>query len=195
MKKIALEEILLPKQYELKRPKILPEIIQYKKSRRLILGEMMSLIFENHRTLWFQVQEMVRVERMEDPELIREELNVYNALLPEKGQLSATLFIEITDTKRMLDELSRFKGIEDGECISLEFQPGSGIVGIFDMLYRNPNKVSSVYFLKFNIPEDSVIKVSDPNIALHLVVNHPNYYVRAQVPMELRRQLGEELIM
>ena len=194
MNPITREEILLPHEFEKVRPEALRRIIALKKIRRVPLGDKMSLVFENRDTMWFQVQEMVRVERMEDPAQIQEELDVYNALLPDRGQLSATLFIEITDPERMLQELERFLGIEEDRRVYLEYQPGPRVYGKFDLLYRNPEKVSSVYFLKFDIPEAMREKTADPDTALHLVVDHPNYYARTQLSMELRHQLGEELI-
>lgn len=193
MKKIALEEIMLPADYEKVRAEILPQIIELKKRRRVILGDKMSLVFENHRTLWFQVQEMVRIERIEKPELIQEELDVYNPLLPERGQLSATLFIEITDPERLLEELEQFHGIESDDTVYLELQPGPRFYGQFDILYRNPQKVTTVYFLKFTIPEEYWSAFADPNTGLHLIVDHPNYYARTQLPMDLRKELASEL--
>ena len=193
MKKIELQEIMLPGEYEKIRSEILPQIIALKKRRRVPLGDKMSLVFENHKTLWFQVQEMVRIEHMEKPELIQEELDVYNPLLPERGQLSATLFIELTDPDRFLEELQQFHGIESEQTVYLEFQPGPRIFGEFDILYRNPRKVTTVYFLKFNVPEDLWSAFDNPNTGLHLVVDHPNYYARTQLPLELRKELAREL--
>ncbi len=192
MSVLTLEDILKPGEYEKIRSRVLQKIVELKKKRRLILGDKMSVVFENKDTLWYQVQEMVRVEHMEQDELIQEELDVYNPLLPEKGVLSATLFIELPNPETVLEELQRFHGIESEDTVYLEFQPGPRIHAVFDVLYRNPEKVATVYFIKFHLHDDALKLLDDPGTGLYFIVDHPNYYVRAQVPMELRKDLARE---
>src|SRR5262245_3992382 len=117
MKKVALDDILGFSAYEKVRQEFRQTIIEKKKSRRVAVGDKVSLVFENRDTVIFQIQEMLRAERVTDLDKIREEIAVYNALLPETGELSATMFLEIEDQTHLRDELLKFLGID--EVVSL----------------------------------------------------------------------------
>ena len=91
-----------------------------KRRRRISVGEHVTLLFENLDTIRFQIQEMIRAERIVDPGRVQEELDVYNALLPAEGELSATLFIELTDNERLKEDLDGFKGIDRGKTVCLK---------------------------------------------------------------------------
>jgi hypothetical protein len=97
MKKIALDDILGFSAYEKVRQEYRQQIIDKKKSRRVAVGDKVSLVFENRDTVIFQIQEMLRAERISDLDKIREEIAVYNELIPNPGELSATMFLEIED--------------------------------------------------------------------------------------------------
>src|SRR5574341_953144 len=97
MKKIVLNDILGFAAYEKIRPEFRQEIIEKKKNRRVSVGDQISLVFENRDTVIFQIQEMLRAEKITDLDKIREEIAVYNEFIPNPGELSATLFIEIED--------------------------------------------------------------------------------------------------
>src|SRR2546422_9349667 len=96
MKRLETPEILHLVEYERVRETRRREIIELKKPRRVSVGRYLTFVFENRETVWFQVQEMVRAERIVDDAKIAEEVEVYNALLPEPGELAATMLIEIT---------------------------------------------------------------------------------------------------
>lgn len=117
MKKIVLDDILGFVAYETVRDNFRKDIIEKKKRRRLAVGDKVSLVFENRDTVVFQIQEMLRAERITDLDKIREEIAVYNELIPNPGELSATLFLEIEDQSHMRDDLLKFLGID--ECLSL----------------------------------------------------------------------------
>src|SRR5262249_7424824 len=105
---VSLDELLGLDRYEQIRNEFPRGIIELKRTRRLAVGDIITLVFENHDTVFFQVQEMMRAERITDLDAIREELEVYNALLPQPGELSATMLIEITaerDVERRLNAL------------------------------------------------------------------------------------------
>src|ERR1700741_1500029 len=105
MKKIALDDILGFSAYEKVRQEYRQQIIDKKKSRRVAVGDKVSLVFENRDTVIFQIQEMLRAERIGDLDKIREEIAVYNELIPNPGELSATLFLEIEDQTHLRDDL------------------------------------------------------------------------------------------
>ena len=94
---VTITELLGLDEYESHRPEIQNELMLLRQTLRLSLGSIMSLAFENRRTVWYQIQEMLRAERITDPERIQDELDAYNSLIPGPGELVATLFIEITN--------------------------------------------------------------------------------------------------
>ncbi|HEX9144206.1 MAG TPA: DUF3501 family protein, partial [Candidatus Binatia bacterium] len=97
MKKLALEDIMGTAAYQKVRENFRRRIIELKQARRVAVGDKVTLVFENRDTVTFQIQEMVRAENISDLDKIREEIDVYNELIPEPGELSATLFLEIEE--------------------------------------------------------------------------------------------------
>ena len=110
MKKIVLEDILGFAAYEKVRQEFRQDIIEKKKKRRVAVGDKVSMVFENRDTVIFQIQEMLRAERIGDLDKIREEIAVYNELIPNTGELSATMFLEIEDQSHLRDDLLKFLG-------------------------------------------------------------------------------------
>src|SRR5919197_5036696 len=113
MEQIILEDILGFAAYEKVRQKFRDDIIEKKKKRRIALGDRVSIVFENRDTVIFQIQEMLRAERIADLDKIREEIAAYNELIPNPGELSATLFLEIEDQTHLRDDLLKFLGIDE----------------------------------------------------------------------------------
>ena len=119
MKFLTPHELIPYDEYERQRDAYRQTIIELKRRRRIGLGEKITLVFENRETLRFQIQEMIRVERIVDPGKVQEELDVYNALLPTSGELSATLLIELTDADTMKQWLDLFMGLDHGQKVGL----------------------------------------------------------------------------
>ena len=120
MQKLTQSDLQDIAQYELVRNDYRREIMAHKRPRRVDLGPDVALTFEDGRTMAFQIQEMMRAEQMVTEAAIQGELDVYNDLVPEPGELSATLFIEITDDTRIKELLHRFIGLTDGDKLWLE---------------------------------------------------------------------------
>ena len=118
----GLEDIADLRAYERERPSCSSEVFEAKRLRRVALGPIMSLVFENTLTIRYQIQEMARVEKLATDEQILDELKVYNPLIPDPGQLSATLFIELTDEASLREWLPKLVGIEG--ALVVEFGPG-----------------------------------------------------------------------
>jgi hypothetical protein len=112
MKKVSLDEIVGLERYEQIRPEFRRRTIEMKKTRRVPVGDRVTFVFESHDTMLFQIQEMLRAEHTVDIEAIREELEVYNALVPDAGELSSTMFIEITESDMIRESLLRFSGVD-----------------------------------------------------------------------------------
>src|SRR3954469_18223790 len=120
--KLTMDDIVDLRAYEREREEFRSRIIELKKRRRVPVGPIVTLVFENRDTIRFQIQEMARAERMMRDEQIQGELDAYNPLIPEPGQLSATLFIELTSKEDLMEWLPKLVGIER----SIELMIGEG---------------------------------------------------------------------
>ncbi len=189
MKKVALEDIRGLAAYERVREIFRRRIIALKQARRIAVGEQVTLVFENRDTVIFQIQEMVRAENIADLDKIREEIAVYNALIPEPGELSATLFLEIEDQTHLRAELLKFLGIDE----AVRFNIGShSIHARFEAGHSKEDKVSAVQYVKFPFSEQARIALVKGEEA-DLVIDHPNYRAHALIDTQTRQALVEDL--
>ena len=155
-RKLTLDDIADARAYERERTELRAHVIELKRRRRVSLGTVVTLMFENRDTMRYQIQEMARVERTFTDQGIQEELDVYNPLIPEPGQLCATLFIELTSDDQMREWLSKLVGIEHSvHYITFQFTPAQvaafvdGVVLAID----HPEYLESVELLPSTISE------------------------------------------
>ena len=120
MRRLTVQDLLPADQYERSRDELRRRIIGLKEHRRIAVGDFVTLVFENRDTVLFQIQEMIRAEHIVAPERIREEVESYNEQIPESQELSATLFIEVTDPTKVKSVLDRFLGIDRGQTVGLQ---------------------------------------------------------------------------
>ncbi len=146
MRKIELKDVLDLTAYEKQRPEVRVRIMREKDKRRIHVGPMVTYLFETYDTMWYQVQEMTRAERIVSDEGIMDELSVYNELVPEKNQLSASMLIEIDDIDVRKSFLSKIVDLPDhtyllvgDEKVYAEFDPRQG----------SEDKLSSVQYIKY----------------------------------------------
>jgi uncharacterized protein DUF3501 len=189
MKKVALDDILGFVAYEQVRDSFRRSIIEKKKTRRIALGDKVSIVFENRDTVIFQIQEMLRAERITDLDKIREEIAVYNELIPDSGELSATLFLEIEDQTHLRDDLLKFLGIDE----SLSFQIGGwSIPGRFEEGRSKEDKISAVQYVRFHFNAEARQALIRGDRA-ELIIDHPNYQARTVLTSETQQSLAEDL--
>lgn len=191
MKKITLAEVKNFYEYEKIRDRFRQEIIDLKKRRRVALGDTITLVFENRETALFQIQEMIRAERIVADERVQDEIDVYNELVPEPGQLSATLLIEIEDQERVKEELDRFFGIDEGECLYLQIGKQHAVAGRFESGHSKEDKISAVHFVRFTFGATEIVAFRNEDVAL--VVDHPKYRARVTLTPEIKASLLEDL--
>ena len=196
MQKIQTSEVKNLVEYEKVRESMRARIIELKKNRRVSVGENLTLLFENRDTALFQIQEMVRAERIVDEERVRDEVDVYNALVPEPGQLSATLFIEIPDLVRMSQEevrrtVNRFQGL-DRDGVTLRIGEHA-LPARFEGGHSKEEKMAAVHYVRFVVPEAARAALADPAQAVRLVVDHPHYKAQQEVPPAVRAELLRDL--
>jgi hypothetical protein len=191
--KIELKDILNFFEYEKVRAEMRGRVIDLKRVRRVPVGEHLSFVFENRDTVLFQVQEMCRVERITDDARVQDELDVYNALLPGPGELSATLFIEITEKDQIQAVLDRFMGIDVGPTVWIQVGKDSALPGEFEAGHSDEEKgkLSAVHFVRFAFPPDAVRAFASSPV--HLVVEHAAVRARAELPAETKTQLLQDL--
>ena len=175
MRKLTVDDIVDMRAYERERDALRRHIIDLKKSRRIALGPIMTMVFENTLTMRWQVQEMARVERMLRDEQIAHEVETYNQLIPDAGELSATLMIELTSEPALREWLPRLVGIQ--EHIAIVLPDGHSVFGELseddELRLTRDDITAAVHFLKFRFaPEDVEMFASGP---VHIVVNHPEY--------------------
>jgi hypothetical protein len=149
MRPVRREEILPLDAYERARGEIRPAILEAKRPRRVHVGEHLTLLFENTATIRYQIQEMVKAERMTREEDIRHELETYNELLGGRGELGATLLIEITDPADRDQKLRDWLGLPDH--LYLELEDGTRVRPTFDARQVGDSRLSSVQYLKFDV--------------------------------------------
>jgi len=185
---VTLDDIVGLERYETIREAFRRRIIELKRHRRVGVGDHITFVFENFDTVLFQVQEMIRAERILDLDRVRDEIEVYNELIPERGELSATLLIELQDSNRIRDELPKFYGIDRTTWIEFD---GARVAAVFEGGRAREDKVSAVQYLRFPLGAavPRFLAASD----VKLVIDHPNYRATQSLPEETRRSLGEDL--
>jgi hypothetical protein len=192
--KIGLKDVLNFFEYEKVRAAMRARVIELKRVRRVTVGSHLSLVFENRDTVLFQIQEMCRVERITDDARIQDELDVYNALLPGPHELSATLFIEITDKEQIQPVLDRFMGIDIGPTVWMQVGKEFAIPGDFEAGHSDEEKgkLSAVHFVRFVFPPEAVRAFAGSPV--FLVVDHRAEGGRVELSAETKAQLILDLV-
>ena len=155
MHKLVINDLMNIIEYEKVRNEYREELMLYKKNRRISLGPNITITFENRRTMTFQIQEIMRAERLVHDENIQEEIDVYNSLLPQKNSLSATLFIEVTEERKIKPILNQFIGLTEGDTLFLEIG-GKKIFAEFEAGREESDKISSVHYVQFSIKQELI---------------------------------------
>ncbi|MFZ4585374.1 MAG: DUF3501 family protein [Acidimicrobiia bacterium] len=196
MQKLTIDDIKDMREYERERQEFRARIIALKKRRRVTVGDFVTLVFENTETMRFQVQEMARVERILTDEGIQHELDTYNELIPDPGELSATMLIELTTDDQLRDWLPKLVGIQryvrldlgDGTRISA-WEPGE------ERLTREEGEdaiTSSVHYVKFDLTREQAVVLRDQPARLE--IDHPDYQAITELRDETRAELASDVL-
>ena len=186
-----LDEVVGLERYERERDAFRAKIIALKKRRRVSVGDRVTLVFENHDTMLFQIQEMLRAERIVDIDKVRSELEVYNALVPDRGELSATLLIEITDSDRIREDLVELIGID--ECVTLHIGERYVVPARFEPGRSKEDKLSAVQYVRFEFDEEQRRAFVSGELPTRIVIDHPRYGHAAQIESAVWGSLKEDL--
>jgi hypothetical protein len=199
VKRLTPQDLLDVETYQSVRPEYRPRLLAHKQTRRIGIGEHVTLLFEDRETVRYQILEMARVEGARTPEQIQIELDVYNELVPGRGELCATLFIEIPDLESIRPELDRLIGID--ECVQLVLgEPGAEqvITADFDRRQLQEDRISAVHYLRFRLSDAQIAQFSQSSqlaagTAARLRVDHSEYRHEVEIPASLQRSLLEDL--
>ena len=192
MKKLTRADIRPLPEYEKIRADFRRRVIELKKNRRIPLGDRVSLVFENRDSVILQIQEMMRSEHLYDEDKIQAEIDTYNALIPEAGELSATLFIEITEQDRIREILQQFQGIDQGPVLYLQIGD-ERLYGDFEPGHSQEEKISAVHYVRFRLSEGQQKALADPSVEVILGIEHPNYRAQTRLSEATRQSLFEDL--
>jgi hypothetical protein len=192
MKQLIQTDLLSMADYERQREQFRSQIIALKQRRRISVGPLITLVFENRETLRFQTQEMVRVEHIIEPHKVQEELDVYNALMPGSGELSATLLIELTEQDRMKEWLDVFMGLDHGETVAI-CAGSEQVFGEFEGGHSHETKISAVHFVRFQPTASMTATFADLRQSVMLTVHHHEYHAEATVPGSMREEWLSDL--
>jgi hypothetical protein len=196
VRRLTLDDIADARAYERERAEFQQRVIELKKKRRVSVGPFVTLVFENRDTIRFQIQEMARVEKLHTDEAIVHELDTYNPLIPEPGQLSATLFVELTSKPDLVEWLPKLVGIE----ASVELRLGGGddrhVVRCevdeahLEQLTR-ADVTASVHYVRFRLTPAQVEAFECGPVELALA--HANYDHAVELTDATRAELARDL--
>jgi hypothetical protein len=190
---IKRESLMSLEAYAKARPALRAEIIEHKRTRTLHLGNHVSLLFEDEKTLRYQIQEMLRIERIFEEEGIQSELDAYNPLVPDGSNFKATMLIEYDNVAERKAALARLIGIEDRLFIQVEGQPRVYAIADEDLDRETDEKTSAVHFVRFELtqPMKDALK---SGAQMMLGCDHPNYPAHLEeLPLETLAALIKDL--
>jgi hypothetical protein len=184
--KVTAESLMTLEAYSKTRTAFRKQVMDHKKLRTVSLGDHMTLIFEDELTVRYQIQEMLRVEKIFDAEGIQHEIESYNPLIPDGQNFKATMLIEYTDVEVRRKMLGLLKGVERRVYVQAEGSPKVFAIADEDLERENDEKTSAVHFLRFQLNAD-MVKALQYGVALSIGVEH-EHYVAAQTPLQIEQQ-------
>ncbi len=191
--KLKIKDLHSLEEYEENRTAFRKKVLEHKKMRRVNIGEHVTLYFESALTIQYQIQEMLRIEKIFEKESIKEEFDAYEPLIPDRENLKATMMIEYVDEGERKKELVKLNGIET----KIWMQCGSTLpiyaIADEDLDRSNGSKTSAVHFLRFNVSEEARNLILNQE-QVSFGIDHPNYRVqKVTVSSKTIASLGEDL--
>ena len=192
-RKLTLDDIADLRAYERERAEFRSHMIEVKRKRRVALGDIMTVMFENRDTMRLQIQEMIRAEKLVTDEGVLEELKVYNPMIPMPGQLCATLFLELTSEEQVREWLPKLAGLENS--ISLKLSDGSTVRGAIDAQHAagltRPDVTAAVHYLTFEFTPEQVEQFAFGPVSV--VCDQPQYLKVAELSSVTKDELLTDL--
>lgn len=192
MPKIERNSLLSLEAYARQRNQFRTQVMAHKKDRVVRLGNNLTLIFEDELTIRYQVQEMLRAERIFEDDGIEHELETYNPLVPDGRNFKATMMLEYPDIDERKRVLGKLKGIEDRVWVQVAGHGRVHAIADEDLERENEAKTSSVHFLRFELSEPMAQALKGGGL-LSVGVDHPEYRAEASVAPNVRDSLTRDL--
>jgi hypothetical protein len=190
---ITRDSLMTLEAYAKARPVLRAEVIQHKKLRSVQLGNHLTLLFEDDMTVRYQVQEMLRIEKIFDEEGIQSELDAYNPLVPDGSNLKATVLIEYANEAERKVALAKLIGVEDRLFIQVEGQTRVYAIADEDLDRENEEKTSAVHFVRFELTQ-AMKDALKAGAQLMIGCDHPNYPAHLEeLPVETLVSLVKDL--
>ncbi len=193
-RKLTLEDISDVRAYERQRDEFRSHVIELKRRRRVHVGTVVTLLFETRDTIRFQIQEMARVEKLITDEDIRTELDIYNPMVPDAGQVTATMFIELTSDDQMREWLPKLANVE--RSVLLVLSNGDQVRGIVDEQHEQgltrEEVTAAVHYLRWEFSPDQVEAFQAGPVRLQ--IDHPAYLESVELSDVTRAELLTDLI-
>jgi hypothetical protein len=194
MPAITRESLLTLEAYARDRKKFRARVLEHKKPRTVHLGQHLTLLFEDELTIRYQVQEMLRIEKIFEEDGIQDELDAYNPLVPDGRNWKATLLVEYEDVEERKPALARLKGIEDRVWVQVDGHPRVQAIADEDLERENDEKTSAVHFVRFELTPPMIAALKS-GAGLAIGVDHAAYAATLQpVPDATQRALLADLV-
>ncbi len=161
-------------EYSIERKKFRDEVLMIKRNRSVLVGGHINLLFENSLTIKYQIQEMLRIEKIFEYKAIQEELDTYNPLIPDGTNLKATLLIEYADVVERREQLKKLKGVEKKIWIKVGNSDSIFPIADEDLEREDGSKTSAVHFLRWEFNKNQINDFKN-NCSISIGVNHPEY--------------------
>ena len=191
MKPLTQDDLYTLESYARERSAFRTRVLAHKQPRKVHLGDHVTLLFEDRLTIQYQIQEMLRVERIFETQGIADELDAYNPLIPDGSNLKATMLIEYGDPEERKRELARMRNIEDHIQLEVEGAGSTTAIADEDLERSNQDKTSAVHFLRFELTPE-MIAAWRGGAAVHLSCDHENYAGQVTLDQDQHQALAAD---
>jgi hypothetical protein len=192
MDKLTVADLLSLEQYHQRRAEFRAQVLAHKRNRQAHVGPNVTLYFEDRLTMQYQIQEMLRAERIFESEAIAEELDAYNPLIPDGRNLKATMMLEYPDVEERRAALQDLAGIEHAVYVAIGDGPRITAVADEDLPRSNDDKTSAVHFLRFELDAGAAAALKR-GASLKIGVDHPQYRHELAASADVARALAADL--
>ncbi|MFC4314695.1 DUF3501 family protein [Steroidobacter flavus] len=190
--RLARADLMSLEQYSTARKEFRAKVLEHKRNRLIPIGPNVTWAFEDRLTIQYQVQEMLRVERIFESAGIQDELDAYNPLIPDGSNWKVTFLIEFPDPDERKQRLAGLKGVEDRCWVQVEGLERSFAIADEDLERENEEKTSSVHFLRFELSAEMASRVKAGG-AIKVGIDHPSYRYEVQLSQPQRDSLAKDL--
>jgi hypothetical protein len=192
MKQLSRDDLYSLEKYSAIKTDYRARVMEHKKHRRVPVGDHATLYFEDALTMQYQVQEMLRLERIFEPEGIQEELDVYNPLIPNGSNWKATFMVEYDDVEERKNALARLIGIENTVWVKVDGFDKVFAIANEDLDRSAPDKTSAVHFMRFELTPE-MVAAAKQGASIKAGIDHPAYKKEIELPGDKRDSLAGDL--